>query len=175
MYNVQSVVGISALVFASSSIAENISPVILTPTDSLFSATPNTNPSLYPNLTFEPGAGDGPDIWTFNLGAFDTDFFVSTTVELVDFCCHADDYELYWDGELLGNTGAGIIGLFEFDTTAEIHALEIIWLNPIEGGSFYNISIEVALGDAVVPVPAAIWLFGSGLFGLIGLARRKKI
>ena len=28
---------------------------------------------------------------------------------------------------------------------------------------------------AVVPVPAAIWLFGSGLLGLIGIARRKKI
>ena len=27
---------------------------------------------------------------------------------------------------------------------------------------------------AVVPVPAAVWLFGSGLLGLIGVARRKK-
>jgi len=27
---------------------------------------------------------------------------------------------------------------------------------------------------AVVPVPASVWLFGSGLFGLIGIARRKK-
>lgn len=26
----------------------------------------------------------------------------------------------------------------------------------------------------VVPVPAAVWLFGSGLLGLIGVARRKK-
>ena len=26
----------------------------------------------------------------------------------------------------------------------------------------------------VVPVPAAVWLFGSGLVGLIGVARRKK-
>ena len=26
----------------------------------------------------------------------------------------------------------------------------------------------------VVPVPAAVWLFGSGLIGLIGVARRKK-
>ena len=25
-----------------------------------------------------------------------------------------------------------------------------------------------------VPVPAAVWLFGSGLIGLIGIARRKK-
>jgi len=28
--------------------------------------------------------------------------------------------------------------------------------------------------DTVVPVPAAVWLFGSGLLGLIGVARRKK-
>lgn len=27
---------------------------------------------------------------------------------------------------------------------------------------------------SVVPVPAAVWLFGSGLVGLIGVARRKK-
>ena len=26
-----------------------------------------------------------------------------------------------------------------------------------------------------VPVPAAVWLFGSGLLGLVGMARRKKI
>jgi hypothetical protein len=27
---------------------------------------------------------------------------------------------------------------------------------------------------AAVPVPAAVWLFGSGLLGMIGVARRKK-
>ena len=27
---------------------------------------------------------------------------------------------------------------------------------------------------SAVPVPAAVWLFGSGLIGLIGIARRKK-
>ena len=27
---------------------------------------------------------------------------------------------------------------------------------------------------AIVPIPAAVWLFGSGLIGLIGIARRKK-
>ncbi len=31
-----------------------------------------------------------------------------------------------------------------------------------------------ARGMAVVPVPAAVWLFGSGLLGLFGLARRRK-
>ena len=32
--------------------------------------------------------------------------------------------------------------------------------------SFYN--------SGVVPVPAAVWLFGSGLIGLIAVARRKQ-
>lgn len=31
-----------------------------------------------------------------------------------------------------------------------------------------------ASGSAVIPVPAAAWLFGSGLIGLVGVARRKK-
>jgi hypothetical protein len=29
-------------------------------------------------------------------------------------------------------------------------------------------------GVSTVPVPAAVWLFGSGLLGLVGIARRKK-
>jgi len=28
---------------------------------------------------------------------------------------------------------------------------------------------------SAIPVPAAVWLFGSGLIGLIGVARRKKV
>ena len=36
----------------------------------------------------------------------------------------------------------------------------------------YNTSVIPAL--APVPVPAAAWLFGSGLIGLVGVARRKK-
>jgi hypothetical protein len=34
---------------------------------------------------------------------------------------------------------------------------------------------DVYLGVTAVPVPAAVWLFGSGLLGLIGVARRKKV
>jgi hypothetical protein len=28
--------------------------------------------------------------------------------------------------------------------------------------------------QTAVPVPAAVWLFGSGLLGLVGIARRKQ-
>lgn len=37
-------------------------------------------------------------------------------------------------------------------------------------GSMYSWSATVS----AVPVPAAVWLFGSGLLGLIGMARRKE-
>ena len=32
----------------------------------------------------------------------------------------------------------------------------------------------LTMQQTVVPVPAAVWLFGSGLLGLVGVARRKK-
>jgi hypothetical protein len=42
-------------------------------------------------------------------------------------------------------------------------------------GNTLDDNFYIRSADAtVVPVPAAIWLFGSGLLGLIGVARRKK-
>ena len=39
----------------------------------------------------------------------------------------------------------------------------------------FNITLNgVAASTPEVPVPAAVWLFGSGLVGLVGVARRKK-
>ena len=42
------------------------------------------------------------------------------------------------------------------------------------GGSVFAIDIEEVTPPSEVPVPAALWLFGSGLLGLVGMARRKK-
>lgn len=49
-----------------------------------------------------------------------------------------------------------------FDQTA------VLW----EEGS---IALSGSTSLSSVPVPAAVWLFGSGLIGLIGIARRKKV
>ncbi len=41
-------------------------------------------------------------------------------------------------------------------------------------GVAYQLHLEGTVGAAsVIPVPAAVWLFGSGLLGLVGVARRK--
>jgi hypothetical protein len=44
------------------------------------------------------------------------------------------------------------------------------------GGPFagFNANFNATLSPAPIPVPAAVWLFGSGLLGLVGIARRKK-
>jgi hypothetical protein len=34
---------------------------------------------------------------------------------------------------------------------------------------------NVRMDVQVAPIPAAVWLFGSGLLGLAGIARRKKV
>jgi hypothetical protein len=38
-----------------------------------------------------------------------------------------------------------------------------------------NLFISGGISPVVVPLPAAVWLFGSGLVGLIGVARKKHV
>ena len=60
---------------------------------------------------------------------------------------------------------------------AEGISLELVAICGGEVGCQSNIfwdNISITADVAAVPVPAAAWLFGSGLLGLIGVARRKK-
>ncbi|WP_424206737.1 VPLPA-CTERM sorting domain-containing protein [Sulfuricaulis sp.] len=49
-----------------------------------------------------------------------------------------------------------------------------------DGHAYFNIHTSMFTGGEIrgflapVPIPAAAWLFGSGLLGLIGVAQRKK-
>jgi hypothetical protein len=47
---------------------------------------------------------------------------------------------------------------------------------PIEGcnGDYFIDNVSISADVNAVPVPAAVWLFGSGLIGLVGIARKKK-
>lgn len=98
-----------------------------------------------------------------------------------------DSGQLVYGGDLTQFGWSGSAGILEF----EIGNLGG-WANDLWGTSVLeHIYLDVgaftlndvssvksftatADGFAVVPVPAAVWLFGSGLLGLAGMARRKR-
>lgn len=41
-------------------------------------------------------------------------------------------------------------------------------------GNTNGVTAELIVSTSPVPIPAAVWLFGSGLIGLLGFSRRKK-
>ena len=72
------------------------------------------------------------------------------------------------EGELADNWA--FVGVIDTDgfQTAEIRELR--------GKDYQQVLLfadDFSIGVTAIPVPAAAWLFGSGLVGLIGLARRK--
>lgn len=93
-----------------------------------------------------------------------------------------DDVELLYNGMVFG------IGFYSLDGSL-YSGLGYQNLPPDPGavdGGFFFIEDADALGNtrllalgrlesaAVIPVPAAAWLFGSGLLGLIGMAQRRR-
>jgi len=70
-----------------------------------------------------------------------------------------------------------IFGMETFHFGDTFNDVTRIWWNQTpEWHQFDNIVFEdVTVTASAVPVPAAVWLFGSGLLGLVGFARRKKV
>ena len=62
-----------------------------------------------------------------------------------------------------------------------VELLNVLGIDPNLQFEFFGFSIESKNGvvistdivNTAVPVPAAVWLFGSGLIGLVGVARRR--
>jgi hypothetical protein len=65
---------------------------------------------------------------------------------------------------LAEDAGGGVSMLFKADCGANENCRFDAYID--------NLSIVTDV--SAVPVPAAVWLFGSGLLGLVGVARRKK-
>lgn len=66
--------------------------------------------------------------------------------------------------------GSGLESFGFWSTTDVITSIE--FSNSLNDG--FNMDNIAGASSSAVPVPAAFWLLGSGLLGLIGVARRKK-
>lgn len=85
-----------------------------------------------------------------------------------DYYANGDDL---FGMAITGNADNGsLCPLWDFCTTNET-----VYIAGDFGSDFTNINLKRgANAVTTIPVPAAVWLFGSGLLGLIGIARRKK-
>jgi hypothetical protein len=123
-----------------------------------------------------------------NVGVGKVGFTVGDTVDIKLFEDDVINDDLLWQTSFMVTSGEVTAGLVDrtFDLIftpvadagdfAEIYADALVTkgacgtfcINDNPNTSNLNVALEP------VPVPAAVWLFGSGLIGLVGLARRKK-
>lgn len=119
------------------------------------------------------GSGDNAlDLWIFEIGPDVEDTAVDISKNGIDW---------FSVGEVGGSTSGIDIDAYGWGSL-DFFSYVRLTDDSTEGqqGSGGTIGADIdavgAISSAapVVPIPAAVWLFGSGLLGLIGIARRKK-
>ena len=112
--------------------------------------------------------GSGPDTAT-------SEWFVNLADNSANLDSQNGGFTVF--GQILGN-GMDVIdaiaALPRYNITSIHSAFTDVPLNGYEGAYDPATQLVRVTSVSVVPVPAAVWLFGSGLLGLIGIAKRKK-
>lgn len=117
------------------------------------------------------GIGDASNVTFFSAGAGGSTVSLAGLVPNAFFTIEGWSFELTslsiidQESDLLTLKGTGRLSGNGFDAT------DAIWSFSTRSLNSYGMSIETVI--TTVPVPAAVWLFGSGLIGLAGIARRK--
>lgn len=122
-------------------------------------------PGTYTTSTTDTGGASGPDVtWVVPTGMAggNIKFAWGTTTGI--------DVFMVWDAtgtslDVAGCTGAGCA-----PTTNGIRGFGMVD-GPFQG---FSANFDLTPSPAPIPLPAAVWLFGSGLLGLVGIARRRK-
>ena len=144
-------------------------------TTQAFSGTPGAPLAPYP--------GDGTNItapWSF-FGNTGTNFSTNAVSALSDTSVDMSGWRVAWGEVPSINMGGGAAAVISCGACGDGDAYTLDYSAVVPpgdpsgfGGVLYAVHLEGNISAAVVPVPAAVWLFGSGLLGLVGVARRKR-
>jgi hypothetical protein len=119
---------------------------------------------------------NGTTIWDYDASTYGSILLNGTTAFTDTPLGAGGDMALYVPVALfngLGFTGSDALTLTVTQSDADNGTDEWIVQGSGAGGMFFS-AADVIIDSSAVPVPAAMWLFGSGLLGLVGMARRKK-
>jgi len=116
-------------------------------------------------MEFGNAAADGLNV----LGLFDLQVGSEIVFDLLDGLTVGDVFTPTFD---LGN-------YFSYGSATSADPFADIMLMASSDAGNFDLAFDesgsfVSSAPSVVPVPAAVWLFGSGLLGLVGMARRNK-
>ena len=128
-----------------------------------------------------PYPGDGTNItaaWSF-FGNTGTNFSASAINANSDTAIDMSGWRVAWGEVPSINMGGGAPatiacqgGTCEIGDTYTLSYSAVV--PPGDPSGFGGVLYALEMTGTIVPVPAAVWLFGSGLLGLVGVARRKK-
>jgi len=136
---------------------------------------PNANAAIIYELSYLSGGNPLVSL------VYETPSFVEKNgVDITDqvtscFSTLGDCYNVYFSEDL------GLDRLLIAVSTPQNYGITYTFYFPL--GTFmstgitntqYSPDATLSVVDTNVPIPAAVWLFGSGLLGLVGIARRKK-
>ncbi len=110
------------------------------------------------------GAGSGNSL------SFDAGSVSFTQADDVDFGAGLGPNLMFSNGSF-----SGFDFLAEFGLTGSFSSVDLLF--DAGDDSFYTLYVTgswTSYTVSAVPVPAAVWLFGSGLLGLVGVARRRR-
>jgi hypothetical protein len=118
-------------------------------------------PSMYPNL---PSDGDTIDLILISVASNDFPYASQEKTFDVGFVYDAADGVV---------TGAGLAGIDATQLLSSAVYGEFLAESLVADTENVIWEASGLIGAAVVPVPAAVWLFGSALLGLMGFARKR--